>query len=75
MVVDPTGRRWSMPSRAPAPSEESRIDFGAFNALGRSDGDALIAELEEAAAASDVVILNQQIPAGVSGAGRDRADQ
>lgn len=46
--------------------EESRIDFGAFNTLTSEMVDALIAALEKAAATNDVVILNQQVPAGVS---------
>ncbi len=46
--------------------EESRIDFGAFNVLTEKITDALIAALNEAAADNDVVVLNQQIPRGVS---------
>lgn len=46
--------------------EESRIDFGAFNELSAKTIDRMIAGLEAAAAVSDVVILNQQVPAGVS---------
>ena len=55
-------------------TEESRIDFGAFNALSAEAADALIAGLEEAAAACEVVILNQQILAGVSGEVIERID-
>ncbi len=46
--------------------EESRIDFGAFNVLTEKIIDALIAALTQAAAENDVVVLNQQIPRGVS---------
>jgi rfaE bifunctional protein kinase chain/domain len=46
--------------------EESRIDFGAFNVLTEKIVDALIAALERAASENDAVILNQQIPRGVS---------
>lgn len=46
--------------------EESRIDFGAFNALQETAIDALIAALHRASAESDAVILNQQVPGGVS---------
>ncbi len=46
--------------------EESRIDFGSFNALGSQTVDALITALEKAAAVNHVVVLNQQIPRGVS---------
>ena len=47
-------------------AEQSRIDFGPFNALAGADAEALAAELDRAASESDVVILNQQVPAGVS---------
>jgi len=46
--------------------EESRIDFGAFNVLTEEIIDALLAALERAASENDVVVLNQQIPRGVS---------
>lgn len=46
--------------------EESRIDFGAFNGLTENIVDRLIAALNHAASENDVVILNQQIPRGVS---------
>jgi len=48
--------------------ELSRVDFGAFNAVDEPTMDALAERLAEAADACDVVILNQQVPAGVSGA-------
>ena len=46
--------------------EESRIDFGAFNSLGGSTVDALMRALETAAADNDVIVLNQQVPTGLS---------
>jgi rfaE bifunctional protein kinase chain/domain len=46
--------------------EDSRIDFGAFNTLLPELLDKLMKELEAAAVQSDAVILNQQIPAGLS---------
>ncbi len=46
--------------------EQSRIDFGAFNAVSNASIDALAQQLDEAAAASDAVILNQQVPSGAS---------
>ena len=46
--------------------EQNRIDFGGFNSVSADTIDALIEQLDLAAAQSDVVILNQQIPAGVS---------
>lgn len=48
------------------PKEDSRIDFGAFNTVRPALLDLLMRNLEIAAAQSDVVILNQQIPAGLS---------
>ena len=47
--------------------EESRIDFGAFNTLQETTIHALMRALETAACESDVVVLNQQVPAGLSG--------
>lgn len=46
--------------------EDSRLDFGAFNTIGKAVEDELIRNLDAAAKASNAVILNQQIPAGVS---------
>jgi len=66
MVVDPDWQTMVYSKPCAGPTEESRIDFGAFNTLGAKSIDALSAAVEEAAAASDVVILNQQVPAGVS---------
>lgn len=47
--------------------EENRIDFGAFNDLSAGAASALIAALDRAAAESGAVVLNQQVPRGVSG--------
>jgi len=47
-------------------SEESRLDFGAFNTYSDALHDRLIAALKQAAAVSDAVILNQQVPNGLS---------
>ena len=66
MVIDPDWQTMVYSKPCSGPTEENRIDFGAFNTLSQKTIDALIAALEEAAAASDVVILNQQVPAGVS---------
>ena len=46
--------------------EQSRIDFGAFNAVSNASTDTLAQQLDEAAGASDAVILNQQVPSGAS---------
>lgn len=45
--------------------EESRIDFGGFNALGDEVADALLAKLEEALPRLDAVVVNQQLPHGI----------
>lgn len=66
MVIDPDWQTMVYSKPCAGPTEENRIDFGAFNLLGATTIDALITALEEAAAVSDVVILNQQVPAGVS---------
>jgi rfaE bifunctional protein kinase chain/domain len=47
-------------------AEQDRLDFGGFNVLADATAEALAAELSRSAATSDVVILNQQVPAGVS---------
>ncbi len=46
--------------------EESRIDFGAFNKLHETTVHTLMRALDSAAAESDVVVLNQQVPTGLS---------
>jgi len=47
-------------------AEQNRIDFGGFNENRPETMDALARELDRAARECDVVILNQQVPAGVS---------
>lgn len=47
-------------------AEESRLDFGAFNKLSKDTIELLMSGLERAARDSDIVILNQQVAAGVS---------
>lgn len=46
--------------------ELNRIDYGAFNAITSESITAIAHELDRAADKSDVVVLNQQVPAGVS---------
>ncbi len=46
--------------------EDSRIDFGAFNKVSAALQDRLVSNLDAAARHSSAVILNQQIPAGLS---------
>jgi len=48
--------------------EENRIDFGGFNTATENLQDRLIANLAAAVEKSDVVILNQQVPGGLSNA-------
>lgn len=45
--------------------EDRRIDFGAFNALGRTSQDDLLARLEAALPELDCVIVNQQLAQGL----------
>jgi rfaE bifunctional protein kinase chain/domain len=46
--------------------ELSRIDFGAFNEIDAATIAALAAKLDEAASRSNIVIVNQQLPGGVT---------
>jgi len=46
--------------------ETNRIDFGAFNSLSPQAMEEVIGQLDRAARACDAVILNQQIPVGLS---------
>ncbi len=46
--------------------EQNRVDFGAFNAISTASIECLAHELARVADEGDVVILNQQVPAGVS---------
>jgi rfaE bifunctional protein kinase chain/domain len=47
-------------------AEGNRIDFGAFNRTSAATRSALLERLAAAAAVSDVIVLNQQVPGGVS---------
>jgi len=49
-----------------AGAEQGRIDFGAFNTATPQSIDRMTVHLTRAAETSDVVILNQQIPVGLS---------
>ncbi len=66
MVVDEQWQTMVYAKPCSRDKEESRIDFGAFNVLTQATIDALIVALEKAASENDVVVLNQQIPRGVS---------
>ena len=46
--------------------ELNRLDFGGFNELAPATMDALARKLDAAAAGADIVILNQQVPGGLS---------
>lgn len=46
--------------------EQNRIDFGAFNTIWPAAVEALADRLDHATNACDIVVLNQQVPAGVS---------
>ena len=46
--------------------EKNRLDFGAFNRISTKSIDALTNQLDRVAGLSDIVILNQQIPNGIS---------
>ena len=46
--------------------EQNRIDFGGFNAISGASVEALAKELDGLAERVDVIILNQQVPVGVS---------
>lgn len=45
--------------------EHNRIDFGSFNTLDQASQGQLIAWLDDAAAISDAIVLNQQVPGGI----------
>lgn len=66
MVIDAHWQTMVYAKPCRGEEEESRIDFGAFNVLTDKIIDALIAALSQAASENDVVVLNQQIPRGVS---------
>jgi len=46
--------------------EQNRVDFGGFNVPAPESIEALAGALDASAARSDAIILNQQVPAGVS---------
>jgi len=46
--------------------EQNRVDFGGFNVPSPESIEALASALDAAAGRSDAIILNQQVPAGVS---------
>jgi len=46
--------------------EQNRVDFGGFNAPAPESVEALADALDKAAMESDAIVLNQQVPAGVS---------
>lgn len=66
MIVDEHWETMVYAKPCSGDEEESRIDFGAFNMLAPNIIDALLVALEQAALENDVVVLNQQIPRGVS---------
>jgi rfaE bifunctional protein kinase chain/domain len=49
-----------------ADEEEHRFDFGSFNVMPNETVETLLAELDRAAASSDIVVLNQQRATGIS---------
>jgi rfaE bifunctional protein kinase chain/domain len=66
MIVDEAWQTLVYAKPLTADAEGRRIDFGGFNVLADRSADALLGSLEIAAQGSQVVILNQQIPLGVS---------
>ncbi len=66
MIVDERWQTMAYTKPHCGDQEESRIDFGAFNALSESTVRDLIGVLEIAASENDVVVLNQQVPTGLS---------
>ncbi len=66
MVIDENWQTMVYAKPCSGEEEENRIDFGAFNVLTEKIIDALLVALEKAAPENDVVVLNQQIPRGVS---------
>ena len=66
MVVDPAWQTMVYAKPYAGVKEESRIDFGAFNAPADDTANTLMAVLEQAASVCKAVILNQQIASGVS---------
>ena len=67
MVLAPDGWQTMVYAKPYLDGEElHRIDYGAFNTISEASIAALSDELARAAAESDVVVLNQQVPAGIS---------
>ena len=66
MVIDEQWQTMVYAKPCREDEEESRIDFGAFNVLTEKTIDGLILALTQAAEENEVVVLNQQIPRGVS---------
>jgi rfaE bifunctional protein kinase chain/domain len=66
MITDGTWQTLVYAKPLTAEAEGRRIDFGGFNVLADGTADVLLGALEIAAGESEVVILNQQIPLGVS---------
>ena len=66
MIVDEQWQTMAYAKPHRGSEEESRIDFGAFNVLRESTIRLLISALEAAARDHDVIVLNQQIPTGLS---------
>jgi rfaE bifunctional protein kinase chain/domain len=66
MVVDDQWQTMVYAKPCRGEEEESRIDFGAFNMLQQATVDGLMQALEKACERSEAVILNQQVPGGVS---------
>ncbi|MFI4890185.1 MAG: PfkB family carbohydrate kinase [Steroidobacterales bacterium] len=66
MIVDEAWQTLVYAKPFTAQTEGRRIDFGGFSELRPRSADALIGALEAAAPDSHVIVLNQQIPLGVS---------
>jgi rfaE bifunctional protein kinase chain/domain len=66
MIVDEQWQTMAYAKPHFGSEEESRIDFGAFNVLSEQTTHALISALETAAQEYEVVVLNQQVPTGLS---------
>lgn len=66
MIVDESWQTMVYAKPCREAKEESRIDFGGMNALTPKTLDLIIELLDRAAAENDVVVLNQQVPQGIS---------
>ena len=66
MIEDPQWQTMVYAKPWNGDQEGNRFDFGAFNVMSEGTVEALIAALDLAACENDIVILNQQIPGGVS---------